>query len=476
MLTYQDMIATGDTEEAKMDFCIKAINQHKDSAMYKFAKIADEYNRRQNRTIRLYQKFLYTITGKAVPDNYSANYKLMSGFFQRFITQENQYLLGNGVSWENDGTENRLGNDFDTVLQDIGASSLVCSVAFGFFNNDHIEFFPFYDKDKPCFVPLYDENNGALSAGVRYWQIDENKPLHATLYELDGYTEYIWNQRKTDKNGDTREMKGEILQAKRSYKQKTVHTDADGTKIYAGENYPTFPIVPLWGNRLHQSELVGLQEQIDCYDLIKSGFANTVDDASIIYWLIQNAGGMEDIDDVKLVERLKTLHVAHVDEGQKLEPQQIEAPYQSRKELLELLRKDLYEDAMALDIDAIKSGAVVNAQIKAAYSPLDTKVDGYEYCVIQFIQGILAVAGIEDNPTFTRSKLINIQEEVQTVLMAADYVDTEYITRKILTLLGDGDLAGEVLDRMAAEDIERLNDVAVDGTNQNGEAIEEVIE
>ena len=72
--------------------------------------------------------------------------------------------------------------------------------------------------------------------------------------------------------------------------------------------------MPLWGNEEHQSELIGLREQIDCYDLIKSGFANTVDESSLIYWTINNAGGMDDIDLAKFVEQIRNVHATVIDE------------------------------------------------------------------------------------------------------------------------------------------------------------------
>ena len=155
------------------------------------------------------------------------------------------------------------------------------------------------------FAPLYDEEDGSIKAGVRFWQIDSDKPLRATLYELDGFTEYMW------KDGD-----GKVLSEKRAYILNVRESEADGVEVYNGENYPTFPIVPLWANSEHQSELIGLREQIDCYDLIKSGFANTVDESSLIYWTIQNAGGMDDVALAEFVERIRTVHAAAVeDEG-----------------------------------------------------------------------------------------------------------------------------------------------------------------
>ena len=403
--------------------------------------MADEYDRHQNRTIRQYQKLLHDMTGKAIPDLWSANYKMASRFFSRFIVQENQYLLGNGITWKEPSTKKALGVDFDTQMQKLGRMALSGGVAFGFWNYDHLEPFSVLQ-----FVPLYDEENGALMAGIRWWQIDTNKPLRVTLYEVDGYTDYLW---------DSDHPQGVILNDKRAYKEKTITSPADGTEIYAGENYPSFPIVPLWGNTQKQSEIVGLREQIDCYDLIKSGYADNVDEGSLIYWTLNNAGGMDDVDLAQFVQKMKTLHAATTQDGVQAESHNLEAPYQSREALLTKLRSDLYEDAMALDTKNIANGATTATQIKAAYEPLNSKTDEYEYCVIEFLNGLLAIAGITDTPTFSRSMIVNSQEEVQLVISSASYLPDDYITKKIVTLLGDGDDADTIIKEMAANELDR---------------------
>lgn len=460
MYTYQDLLQVPDSDEERIDFAKRVINQHKGTDLYKTAVIADEYDRHQNRTIKEYQKVLYDITGKAVPDLWTANYKMASKFFNRFITQENQYLLGNGVTWQKEKTADKLGADFDTQLQKLGQKALSGAVSFGFWNYDHLEDFSVME-----FAPIYDEENGALMAGVRFWQVATDKPLRATLYEVDGYTDMIWNKR------DGKDM-GEILHEKRPYILKIRTSAADGMEIYDGMNYPGFPIVPLWGNPQKQSELVGIREQIDCYDLIKSGYANNVDEGSLIYWTLNNAGGMGDVDLAEFVQRMKTLHAASMEDGVTAESHNLEAPYQSREALLAKIRGDLYEDAMALDTKNIADGAVTATQIRAAYEPLNSKVDQYEYCVREFVKGILELAGIDDEPMFSRSVIVNAQEEIQLVLQAATYLDEEYVTTKVMTLLGDADMVENVLKRREADELERAEAPVVEEEPEEEEEAE----
>ena len=440
MKTYQDLTSVGEVEQKRMDFVLEAIREHKQSEAYRIAKDAELYASGRNATITNYQKLLYTLTGKAVPDNYSANHKCASGFFKRFVTQEAAYLLGNGIAFENDATKEKLGKNIDSVLYKGAKSALIQAVSFGFYNKDHIEMYNLTE-----FVPLYDEENGALMAGIRFWQIDDTKPLRATLFEVDGYTDYI-------------KRKGEdvaVLNDKRTYIQVVKSSEADGEIIYDGQNYPSFPIVPLWANPEKQSELVGKREQIDCYDLIKSGFANDLDDASMIYWTITNAGGMDDIDLARFVERMKTVKAATVgdDEGTRAEAHTLDVPYQSREAYLSRLEKDLYKDSMALDAEQIAAGNVTATQIEAAYEPLNQKTDEFELCLHEFINGILAVAGIEDTATFKRSQIVNRKEETEMLLLAAEYIDDETMLRK-LPFLTEDEIEG-ILQRKGAEEIDR---------------------
>ena len=447
MFTYEDLLDLkegSDTERTA--FILSAISDYKSSDMYKDAVTAYDYFRRRNVTIMEYRKLLYTISGEAVPDNFSANYKFCNAFFQIFVEQENSYLLGNGITFNEDSTKEKLGGDrFDNVMMELGEFALWGAVSYGFWNLDHIDTFKATE-----FAPLIGEEDGALHAGIRFWQIDNSKPLRATLYEEDGYTDYIW---RLNRHGQIDE--GTILHAKRPYVQIVGKSEADGEEILDGENYPGFPIVPLWANLVHQNELVGLREKIDGYDLIQSGFANDLDDASQIYWTIQNAGGMDDIDLAKFVERMKTVKAAVVDDdGARAEAHTMEVPYNARMTALADIRDSLYRDAMALDTDKISAGNVTATAINAAYQNIDLKCDRFEMCVSDFIDHILKLIGIEDSPSFKRTRITNMAEDTQMILSAADYLDSETVLQHLPFLSPDE--IEDIMEKKQAEEAERF--------------------
>lgn len=452
MKTYQDWLKVAEgSENERMSFIKSLIDEHKASSIYRQALDAENYYKGQNTTIKRYEKMLFNSKGQAVPDYFSANHKLANRFFYRNVVQANSTLLGNGISWQNGRGGKALGPDFDRKIIKAGRNAQVGGVTFGFYNNNKVEIYAVTE-----FAPLYDEEDSALKAGVRFWQIDNTKPLRATLFELDGYTDYQWD--KDNVNGIIRNKKRPYIVVKQSSK-------AFGDEIYEYRNYPTFPVVPCWANENKQSELIPLKATIDCYDLINSGYANNIDDASLIYWTITNAGGMDDVELVEFLDKMRKLHAAQTDADQVVQPTTVDVPFAGREALLQRLETQLYKDAMALDTYMIAGGAVTATQIQAAYEPLNEKLDAYEAEISDFIARLLTVAGVDDEPMYTRSIIVNKAEEVGIVLNSATYTDSDYVTEKVLTILGDKDKIEDVMKNRAAADMQRM----AGGTMPQGE-------
>lgn len=440
MKTYQDWLEVAEkSEKDRIDFIKSAINDHKTSKAYKDAVIGDDYFNGQNTTIRALEKVLYNAKGQAVPDTVSPNHKIANRFFYRSVLQATSVLLGNGITWAN-GQGKNLGDTFDKDIMQVCRLAQVEGASFAFWNLDHIEIYSLSN-----YVPFYDEEDGALKAGIRFWQISDDKPLRATVMELDGYTEYIFD-----------DGEGEVLKEKRPYILKVRTSEADGTEIYDGENYPNFPVVPCYANNTKTSELLPIRATIDALDLISSNYCNTVDDANLIYWTITNAGGMTDVDIVKFIDKMRKLHIAQVDDDQQIQSHAIDLPYEGREAILDRLEQQLYKDAMALNTYDLASGAVTATQIQAAYEPLNQKLDMLESYITDFIQRLLEVAGLKDEASYDRSIVINKTEEINTLVNSAMYLDPEYVTEKIMTIFGDKDQIESTVDKMNTENLDRL--------------------
>ncbi len=433
MRTYQNLVAINDSEDSLKRFAFDVIDEHKKSPAYKTAAIAEKYYAKKNVTIMAFQKMLYNMHGQQVPDMWSANYKLRTHFFRRFVIQQAQYVLSNGVIFQKKDTKKKLGKTFDTRMQLAAKKAMVDHVSFLFWNLDHVEVFCFADTPKdPGFAPLYDEDTGALRAGVRYWHPSE-KVTRATLYEEDGYTEYKKEQEKIS-----------VVAKKRSYKKTTISSKADGVSGELSENYSAFPIIPVYANDLHESELEGHRESIDCYDYIKSGMANDIDDTSGFYWVLKNSGGMDDVDLAKFRERMHTVKVATMDDDTaSAEAHTLDVPVEAREKMLELLEKDLYKDFQIVNVEALSASAKTATEINAAYQPMDDKCGDFEFFLIDTIQSILSLAGIDDEPSFKWNKITNQTEETNMVMSAAAVLGDELTLKKLPFLTPE-----EVEDRL----------------------------
>lgn len=444
MKTYQDWLEVANKSETeRINFIRTAITEHQASRAYHDALIGEDYFNGQNTTIRRLEKFIFNAKGQAVPDYISANHKLANRFFYRSVLQATSVLLGNGVTWSNDevDTNAMLGKTFHKDLMQVVRLAQTEGTSFAFWNLDHMEVYSLSN-----YVPFYDEEDGALKAGIRFWQIADNKPMRATVMELDGYEEYIF-----------RKGNGEVLKEKQAYIQKTLTSEADGTEIYEGENYPTFPVIPCYANATKTSDILPIRNTIDAYDLIASGYANDIDDANIIYWTITNAGGMDDSDLTRVLDKLRKLHMAQLDDDQQIQSHSVDVSYAGREAILDRLEQQLYKDAMALNTYDLASGAVTATQIQAAYEPLNQKLDMLESFVTDFLKRLIYIIGIEDDPTYDRSIVVNKTEEVNTLVNSALYLDEDYVTEKIMTLFGDQDKIDDVMNSMDRKNLNRMS-------------------
>lgn len=443
MLTYQDYIEARDAGKL-LEFVRRVIKEHKESAMYRTALVADEYDAERNKTIMEFVRTLFTASGVCVTDETVSNMKLTSNFFARLNTQRCTYSLGNGLTFQTEGVGGRLGADADKVIKDGGYFGLIHGVSFLYWAYDHIHLFKLTE-----FAPLWDGDTSDLGAGVRFWQLAEDKPLSAVLYAPDGYLTY------KSKDGNISGL--EPVDGNLVVYRETVHDTPATGEVVTAHNYSRLPIVPLWGSRLKQSTLTGMRSKIDAYDIVQSGFANDMQDCAQIYWLVSGAGGATEKELSKFRINLLYRHIAQIDgDNVSVNPYTQEIPYAAREALLSRIKAQIYEDFGALDVHTIAAGAT-NDHIDAAYQPMDENADDFEYQVIEAVQKLLTLQGVsaqDATPQFKRNRISNQREQVEMVLMEAPYLDDETILKKFPNISSEE--VEEIMKKRAAEDLDRF--------------------
>lgn len=454
MYTYQDYLKASN----KNEFISTLIAAHLQTEEVRIAKDADAYDRRQNSTIVQYVKTYYTLLGEKKHDKTASNNKLCSNFFNRLNTQRNTYSLGNGIEFAGKPElKDKLGASFDTEMLHAGYFALIHGTSFIFWNMDHIHVFKLTE-----FAPLFDEEDGSLRAGVRFWQVAADRPMYAVFYEEDGYTKY---------KSDTRGADMDEIEAKRGYRMTLSKAPADAEPEIVGmENYGSLPIIPLYGSRLKQSTLIGMKAEVDAFDLVRSGFANDMEDCAEVYWIISNADGMNDNQLKQFRDRLKYNHIAKARQGD-VTPYTQQIPHESREAFLTRLHNDIYENFGGLDVHSVEASST-NDHLEAAYQPMDENADDFEYQLIEAVHALLSLIGEEDTPIFKRNRISNTKEQTEMVLEAAQYLDSKTILKKLPFITIDE--VDEIMEAIDAEDFKRSFDESK--TEEEGEDAEEVEE
>ena len=440
--TYQDYLAAED----KIALLCKAIEKFKASAEFVRALSASSYFRGENptiarKTILRARKIETRGTDgrrhvRAGTEDVVGN-RIGSSFLFRFVTQQNQFLLSEGVSLPEE-TKKRLGADFDHLLSRLGECALLHGVSYGYWNADHLEIIEMARAAGSGFFPLLDEMTGELMLGVQFWQLGAKRPMFLRLFEQDGVTILRVSGKQVD-----------VVREKTAY-VRTLRRDALGDTLdVERQGYGRLPLIPLYANQEGKSELTpAIQAKIDAYDNILSDFADNLARANDVYWVLNNfSGTTEDIAEMlEEISRIKA--VANLSDGSgsgaTAEPHTIEVPYAARQAALNLLERALYNDYMALDMASLTGGSLTNVAIRAAMANLNLKADRYEWQVRHFMQELLTLLHLETEEIhFKRQAIANESELVADIQNMRQDIDQRTALR-LNPYIADEEIGGLV--------------------------------
>jgi len=457
--TYQDWVKAKESDRPKLAFTIA--DDYRATQEFSTGLDAELYFIGSNPTILRRKKLqldgvqTHAEPGqppKSIPINGEvATAKIPSNHIFRFVTQQNQFLLSNGLKINDDKESGmdgkdikaKLGRGFDKTLEQIGEKALLHGVCYGFYNLDRVEMIPAVRGTDGGAVALVDEVTSEIRVLIQFWRISEKRPRYARIFEADGVT-------LVEYGGTVK-----VLEPKRAYVTRTVR-DGFGATTEAVASAQRLPIVAFAANGYQRSELTdSLRQKLDAYDVILSDFADNLERTNDVYWAISNFGGTADEVIAMLAEinRIKAVYAESPDSGQaSATPHTIDVPHEARVKALELLEKAMYKDYMALNLEELSGGSLTNVAIKAAMANLNLKADRYEWQAFAFCQGLLELAGVQtENIAFRRQTISNEEEIIQAI-----YTARSDLTRKkaleLNPMIADDEIAQLLIDK-AVEDV-----------------------
>ena len=443
MLTYSDLVKCGDDEEKRMRFAENAISDFQKSDEYKWADKALKYYDIENPEIEAVEKIIYDMIGMAHQDLISPNNKIKNGYFPSIIDGHVSHLLTNGIGFSNPTNKDKLGKDFDDVTKSIYREALICRCSYGFYDGKKTVRLPYKNT-----VQVVDDYTAALSAAVYFTQIATDKPKVITIFEPDGYTEYVQESGKAM----------EVKTPKTPYNFFSYKNKVENEYLRELNQSSNLPIMPLYSKN-QKSMLIGSLDKLVALDMMSSELVNNVNQSELIYWVLKNYGGNDDIADAKFIINLKKSHIIHVDDDGSAEPHQIQVPFEANDAAFSRLKKELYICMHGVDHEVLRAGNPTATEIDSAYTEQRNFSGIMETNVFEYTRGMMEIAGLSGDETFTveYNETVNTSEAIDNTIASAQWLGDEATTEKLVLLNGLGDKLDEIKKNRAAEPTSQFN-------------------
>ena len=425
------------------------IKDYKSTDTYMRAMLAEAYFRGSNPDILSYRKKV--MSGKTGRSLVPEEAPVMNRIFYRLIMQKSQHSLSNGVTinkGNDDGIKERLGVGFDTKMLRMGEIALKQGACFALWNNGETVFFTPLE-----FIPLYDEWTGELTAGIRFWQVAEDKPMYVQIFEGSGITNVKLSETGVFVSSDTEKY----VNVNQEQLNRGMKMPEWVKRLFSGERKKV-PIEALFANPERESNFTDdIRANIFRYDRVFTDFGNNLDMTNDIYWVISNFGGT--VDEIKEmlaeINELKATYALSdgITGSAGAEPHTVEVPHDARITFLEALNSLIIANFCGIDILKVSGGARTATEIKLSTEDLNNSATRFESEVHDFIQRFVKLAtGIEvEDISFKRSLKVNeeITADMLIALASIDALDKQTLLEKHPAI--DVDSVETILERLDME-------------------------
>lgn len=352
--------------------------------------------------------------------------KLCTNYFKLLVKQKINYLLAKEP-------EIKLSNVFTVseiadMLEDALLNASLDSVAWLHFYIDENKLNWVFVPDCEI-IPIYDKYNKKIIQIIRYYFIKEEGDEETKTIKVE-----YW-----DKNGLT----VQVIAKDKIISNETMPHYIEN-KFYNGEleseegkNFDFIPFIPLWNNKDKESDIEGIQEQLDMYNSISSGFVENIDIFQEFLLKLKGfAGGSEELEDI--AKNMKKYKIVSIPNGggdnADAEYMAVEIPVQARQVILDILKENIFKIGQGVDPDRLAGETnITNVVIKSRFYGLDTKSNNTIKQLKLFYESFIDCLnsygnyGLSKEITFNRSAIFNESEQIDNCVKSLNIIPIEMI-------------------------------------------------
>ena len=251
----------------------------------------------------------------------------------------------------------------------------------------------------------------------------------------------------------------------------------DGQYNIVPHEYGRIPFIEFRNNAKAFYDLMMHKDIIDAMDKLVSGFCNDVDDLQEIIWVIKNyAGETSEVDydkdgkeiekKVDLLQMLKAKKWVAVDDKGGLDTVRGEIPHEARTKLFDLLYKQFWVAAMAVDPNPERIGNQSGEYMEFLYGLLEQKASltetMFRTALDEFLQAIVKHIGMDVSvkfvQTWKRTKPRNDKEIIENISSTPSNVMSDATKTKIHPYIEDAESERKQIETEQQEKAQNLLD------------------
>jgi SPP1 family phage portal protein len=258
--------------------------------------------------------------------------------------------------------------------------------------------------------PIFDKYNKKIEKIIRYYETKENKEDNQKIMNVE-----IWDITgvRTIKYKEKSGLDVIMSDEKESHYKDSIYYNGE-LENEESKNLPFVPFIPLYNNKNMENDLNMIKDQLDFYNIIKSGFVDNIFKFQDALMKLRGFAGDDNFLETTRKQMQKYKMISLSDPESDADYLKIDIPVEAREVILNSLKEDIFKNGQGLDPDKIGDGNITNIVIKNRYQALNMKS---EKCIKQiklfygkFIDCLNKFYGTDYNKDIEFNKSVNFNE------------------------------------------------------------------